>query len=79
MTMAEPGRAVADDGRLVYSWPPEGRFAELWLRIETAFPDEDERLEALALLARWDDHVSTVVAFSDAGGPVDVRWPWGEG
>ena len=32
----EPGRSVAEDGRIVYAWPPEGRFRELceWHDVE---------------------------------------------
>ena len=77
MTTAEPGRSIADDGRVVYAWPPEGRFAALWERVEAALPGDDERLEALSLLARWGDETSTIVAFTDDDGEwVDVEWPW---
>ncbi len=62
MSPEEPGRHVTDTGRIVYSWPPSGRFADLWARIVAAFPDEEERCEAMALLDRWVDETSTLVA-----------------
>ena len=53
MTLVERGRHVAADGRIVYAWPPEGRFAVLWQRIEAALPSDDEKCEAAALLDKW--------------------------
>lgn len=75
----EPGRSVASDGRITYAWPPEGRFASLWDRFCAAFPDDDDRGDLLALLARWLDDNSTLAGFTDENGEwVDVTWPWEE-
>lgn len=43
----EPGRHVAGDGLIVYHWPPEGRFAHLWQRIQAALPSDDDKCEAV--------------------------------
>jgi len=73
----EPGRHVTDDDRIVYAWPPEGRFAVLWRRIQAALPDEVERLEAAALLDKWRDETSTLVAYADIDGEwVEVEPDW---
>lgn len=72
----EPGRSVAPDGRIVYAWPPEGRFVRLWDRLHKVFSD-DEKHEVLALLRAWRDDDSTLVAYTDdEGGWVDVEWDW---
>jgi len=73
----EPGRHVTDDGRIIYHWPPEGRYANLWQRIELALPGDDEKLEAEALLARWRDETSTLLAHTDDNDQwVDVEPDW---
>lgn len=74
----EPGRRVTEDGRITYAWPPVGRFAALWRRIEAALPYDEERLDALALLARWDDETAQLVGYldDDEGGWVDVEPDW---
>lgn len=73
----ESGRSVSESGQIVYVWPPEGRFAELWKRFEMAFPDESERSEVMALLHLWTDETSRLVAYTDESGEwVDVNWPW---
>lgn len=66
----EPGRSVAEDGRIVYAWPPAGRFRELWERFSAAF-DDDEKTWLLALLRRWQHEESTLVAYTD---PVTGQW-----
>lgn len=74
--MVEPGRQVAPDGRIVYSWPPEGRFRALWERCALTFTDQ-EKLELLALLKKWRDSESTLVAYTnDEGEWVDVEPDW---
>lgn len=75
----ELGRSVGESGVLVYAWPPEGRFKELWARFEAAFPDPDDRITLRSLVARWMDETSRLVAYTDdAGEWVDVSWPWDE-
>lgn len=72
----EPGRTVAEDGRIVYAWPPEGRFADLWRRFDGAFNDA-EKHELAALLRRWIDENSTLVAYEDDDGVWhDVKPDW---
>lgn len=72
----EPGRWVNELGQIVYAWPPEGRFADLWRRIEAAVT-EDERGEAVALLNLWRDENSTLVAYTDDDGEwVDCEPDW---
>jgi hypothetical protein len=72
----EPGRWVADDGRVVYAWPPEGRFVKVWSRLHAAFSD-DEKHDVLALLLLWRDENSTLVAYADDDGEwVDVEPDW---
>lgn len=74
----EPGRHVSDSGQIIYHWPPEGRFAELWARIDPLTTDEDKSI-LLSLLARWYDEHSTLVAFTDENGEwVGVEWNWNE-
>ncbi len=72
----EPGRSVAEDGRIVYAWPPLGRFADLWARFAAAF-DEDEMYDLLSLGAEWRADESTLVAYTDENGEwVDVEPDW---
>lgn len=72
----EPGRSVADDGRIVYAWPPEGRFAELWRRVDSITTDEEED-ELISLLVRWRDDNTTLAAYTDENGEwVDVEPRW---
>lgn len=72
----EPGRHVTPDGRIEYSWPPEGRYAALWSRIDAVLTD-DEKHHAIALLHRWRDDTSTLVAYTDENGEwVDVEPDW---
>ena len=74
----EPGRSVADDGRIVYAWPPVGRFAALWERLALAFSDE-EKGDLLSLLAHWRHAESTLVAYTDEHGNWhDVEPDWSE-
>jgi hypothetical protein len=78
LNWVEPGRHVADDGRIVYAWPPEGRFAALWERFDLAFT-ETEKAELASLLSKWREATSTLVAYTDADGEwVDVEPDWGE-
>lgn len=73
----EPGRLVADDGRIVYSWPPEGRFVALWDRLHGAIPDDTEKSEVLSLLVIWRDENSTLECYTDEDGNwVDVMPDW---
>ena len=75
--IVEPGRHVTDTGRIVYNWPPEGRFADLWRRLVVALPGEQEKLEAAALLARWEDEVDArIVAIIEDDDEVDVEPDW---
>lgn len=74
----EPGRFVSESGLIGYDWPPRGRFAELWRRIDAAIPDA-EKGEALSLLNRWQNEHSTLVAYTDENGEwVDVEPRWSE-
>jgi hypothetical protein len=74
----EPGRSVADNGAIVYAWPPTGRFHHLWACFDADFTDE-EKHELLALLLRWRDDASALVAFTDEAGEwVDVEPNWAE-
>lgn len=74
--MDEPGRHVAEDGRIVYAWPPAGRFAALWERFDSAFSDE-EKAELHNLLDKWRQANSTLVAYTDESGDwVDVEPNW---
>ena len=69
----EPGRHVAKDGRIVYDWPPAGRFKAIWERIDAAVPDADKSA-ALSLLNRWQVENSTLIAYTDDDGNwVDVE------
>jgi len=74
----ELGRHVAEDGRIVYAWPPEGRFAALWCRIEAALPYDDDKCEAAVLLERWRDETGTLVGYMDVEDGVwhDVEPDW---
>ena len=73
----EPGRHVEVDGRIVYAWPPEGRFADLWLRFVAAFPDDVERCEVETLVRKWVDESSTLCSYTDEDGRwVDVTPDW---
>ena len=72
----ELGREVAPDGRIVYAWPPEGRFAEVWARFDQAFTDEDKGI-LWSLLPQWQSEMSTLVAYTNAHGEwVDVEPDW---
>jgi hypothetical protein len=72
----EPGRSVAEDGRIVYAWPPEGRFRALWERFALTFTDA-EKSELLSLLIKWRDENSTLVAYTNESGEwVDVEPDW---
>lgn len=72
----EPGRWVNESGQIVYAWPPEGRFAELWRRAEGIITD-DEKGDLLALLRLWQDENSTLVAYTDEAGQwVNVEPDW---
>lgn len=72
----EPGRSVAADGRIVYAWPPQARFAALWITFNRQFGDA-EKLELLSLLTCWRNAESTLVAYTDeAGELVDVEPDW---
>lgn len=72
----EPGRSVADDGRIVYAWPPEGRFRALWDRCDKEFTDE-EKGELISLLAKWRDENATLACYTNEGGEwVDVEPDW---
>jgi len=66
----ELGVHVDDEGRIVYAWPPEGRFAALWCRLEATLPYDVDKCEAAALLERWRDETSTLVGYVDE----DDRW-----
>ncbi len=68
---------MAGDGRIVYSWPPEGRFLALWERFDLLFTDE-EKHNLLALLRRWQQEGSSLVAYMDpeTGEWVDVEPEW---
>jgi hypothetical protein len=69
----EPGRSVAESGRIVYDWPPQGRFAEIWRRLDAAVADAD-KCAALSLLNRWQEENSTLIAYTDDDGEwVDVE------
>jgi len=72
----EPGRHVAADGRSVYHWPTEGRFATLWRRIQAALPDDDDKTEAAALLAKWRDENSTLIGYQEDGAWYDTEPDW---
>jgi len=73
----EPGRHITDDGRNVYTWPPQGRYANLWRRIQTAFPHDADKADAAALLDRWRDETSTLIAYTDDNDQwVDVEPDW---
>lgn len=73
----EPGRSVAENGQIVYEWPPQGRFDDLWARFASAFPDDTERHEILALLLAWRDDGSVLAAYTDENGDwVDVEPDW---
>lgn len=73
MTFEEPGRTVNGSGQIVYTWPPEGRFVELWQRID-AITTDDEKCELISLLNLWRDENSTLVAYTDDDGEwVDVE------
>jgi len=73
----EPGRHVAADGRIIYAWPAEGRYADLWRRMVQAFPHDTERVEVAALLERWQDEQDTLVSYTDDNGDwVDVEPDW---
>ena len=61
----EPGRHLSDDGRFVYHWPPQGRFAELWQRIELALPSDKEKHDAIGILCLWLSENGTTVAWVD--------------
>lgn len=74
---AEPGRHVAESGRIVYAWPPVGRFAALWRRLEAALPSDHDKTEAVALLTLWQFETSTLVAYEDDDDEwVDVEPDW---
>jgi len=60
----------------VYAWPPEGRFALLWQQLEEAFPDGKEKGEVAALLAKWRDENSTLLAYEEDGVWYDVEPNW---
>ncbi len=75
----EPGRSVGESGVILYAWPPEGRFADVWRRFLESFPTDEERIVLRSLIARWMDETSRLVAYTDdAGEWVDVTWPWEE-
>jgi len=76
VTLVEPGRHVAADGRNVYAWPPEGRFAVLWQRIEAALPSDDEKCEATALLDKWRSETGTLVGYEEDGVWYDTEPNW---
>lgn len=72
----EPGRHVSDSGTIVTHWPPEGRFAALWDRVDGAFTD-DEKHDIADLLKIWRDENSSLVAYTDESGIwVDVEPNW---
>lgn len=72
----EPGRYVTESGLIKYCWPPEGRFVELWARIEAAIKPE-ERSDAISLLHLWREETSTLVAYTDENGEwVDCEPDW---
>ena len=74
----EPGRHVSESGQIIYVWPPEGRYADLWQRFDAALTDSDKH-ELAPLLRRWTDANSTLVAYTDDTGEwVDVEPDWTE-
>ncbi len=77
MSFNEPGRHVNADGLIIYAWPPQGRFADLWKRIEAALPSDHDKIEAAAMLVKWHDENSTLVYIEDDDGEwVDVEPDW---
>ncbi|MEJ7763863.1 MAG: hypothetical protein WKF86_00040 [Acidimicrobiales bacterium] len=72
----EPGRHVAAGGRIVYHWPPEGRFAALWQRIEATLPSYDDKEEAAVLLLRWLSENGTDVGYEEDGVWYDTEPDW---
>ena len=72
----EEGRRVEPDGRIVYAWPPQGRFRALWERCALTFTD-DEKHELLALHRKWRDDNSVLAAYTNESGEwVDVEPDW---
>lgn len=72
----EEGRWVEEDGRILYDWPPVGRFKDLWKRFTTAF-NEEEYEEVASLLRYWSEENSTLVAYEDESGEwhdVEPNW-----
>lgn len=74
----EPGRHVADNGRIVTHWPPEGRFAALWARIVAALPDDADKGDAIPLLMKWRDENSTLLGYMEDGVWYDTEPDWSE-
>ena len=70
----DPGVAVNASGQLVYDWPPQGRFVELWERV-AAVTTAAERVELGALIRCEMDATSELVAFTDFDGDLrDIDW-----
>lgn len=65
------------DGPIQTAWPPEGRNGQLWTRLLDTFPDDLDLLTLAALLRRWEDETSTLVAYADDDGEwhdVEPHW-----
>ncbi len=75
-SFTEPGRHITHTGRIVYHWPPEGRFALLWHRIHAGFPDDKEKLEVAELLTKCRHESSTLLAYEEDGVWYDVEPNW---
>lgn len=70
----EPGRHTDEDGRIVYAWPPKGRFRELWDRVD-AITSKEEKHELLSLLLLWRDEGSSVVGIVHEDGTYEDLEP----
>ncbi len=65
-----------DSGTVVFNWPPEGVYADLWTRLDSAFTD-GEKLILRLLITKWVSEDSTLVAVRDETGEwTDVEPDW---
>ena len=70
----DTGVSLSESGQLVYEWPPQGRFVELWQRV-AAVTTAAERIELGALIRCEIDATSELVAYTDENGELrEVDW-----